>query len=157
MRLPNKGEEVTIQRPGFPLNDVKAIIVGVGSALDTNGFYAADAEFVEPTDWPVHLSVRVVSAQISNPILVPLSAVWWDTEGASNVWLVMENNVIRPQIVTTGRAIGDRVEIEAGLISLQRFVSKSTEGLKTGQSVTAVVATPTSSEPLADDGHGHSH
>ena len=161
MRLPREDEEVTIQRPGFPLDDVTATIVGVGLSLDTNGFYAADAEFTETTDWPVHLSVRVVSSQSGNPVLVPMKAVWWDAEGIANVWLVMENNVIRPQAVTVGRAVGDRVEIEEGLISGQRFVSKPTEGLKTGQSVTEVVATPSSgateSLPEGDDGHGHSH
>ena len=161
MRLPREGEEVTVQRPGFPLDDVTAKIVGVGLSLDTNGFYAADAEFTEVVDWPVHLSVRVVSSQSGNPVLIPMKAVWWDAEGIANVWLVMENNVIRPQAVTVGRAVGDRVEIEEGLISGQRFVSKPTEGLKTGQSVTEVVATPSSgvAEPLpeGDDGHGHSH
>lgn len=161
MRLPSEGDEIMVKRPGFPLEDVKARIVGVGLALDANGFYAADAEFIDPVDWPVHVSVRVVSARTGNPVLVPLSSVWWDAEGMSNVWLVMENDVIRPQAVIVGRAVGDRVEVEEGLLSGQRFVSKPTEGLKTGQSVTEVVATPSSgaTEPLpeGDDGHGHSH
>lgn len=161
MRLPSEGEEIIVKRPGFPLDDVKARIVGVGLALDENGFYAADAEFVEPIDWPVHLSVRVVSFETGNPVLVPLSAVWWDAEGAANVWLVMENNVIRPQAVVVGRAVGDRVEIEEGLTSGQRYVTKPTDGLKTGQSVTETVATPSTETneqlPEGDDGHGHSH
>lgn len=159
MRTPQAGEEVQIERPGFPLTPVKAKIIGVGLALDQQGSYSADAEFLTPTDWPVHASVRVIGKQSNNSILVPLTAIWWNEKGVSQVWLVTESNVIRPQEVKVGRAIGDRIQVEEGLDSGSRFVMKAAADLKTGQSVTELApqaAKQPSAEP-AGDGHGHSH
>ncbi len=160
VRVPMVGEEVKIELPGFPFGGKKANVIGVGSALDEKGFYAADAEFVEATDWPVHASIRVTPlVQGSVPILVPFSALWWDDQGLSNVWLVMENGKIRPQPVTVGKAIGDRVEIGEGLETGSRFVARAHDGLKTGQSITDLSQQTTKedeTEPVGD-GHGHSH
>lgn len=161
MRLPEVGEEVGIERPGFPLTPVKAKVIGVGLALDQNGSYAADAEFSELTEWPVHTSVRVIGKQLGGVVLAPLTAIWWNEKGEAQVWLVMENNVIRPQAVKVGRAIGDRIEIENGLAVGDRFVSKAHSDLKTGQSVTDLAA-KTAAEAAAapkpaGDGHDHEH
>ncbi len=159
MRTPSAGEEVQIERPGFPLTPVKAKIIGVGLALDQQGSFSADAEFVTPTDWPVHASVRVVGTQSNQIVLVPLTAIWWNEQGVAQVWLVTENNVIRPQEVKVGRAVGDRIQIEAGLEVGSRFVIKTTPELKTGQSVSelsAKTSKPAVAEPEGD-GHGHAH
>ncbi len=135
-RIPTVDEEVKIERPGFPLTPLKAKVIGVGLALDQNGSYAADAEFIDVTDWPVHTSVRVIGKQLGQVVLAPLTAIWWNEKGVAQVWLVMENNVIRPQEVKVGRAIGDRIEIESGLNVNDRFVMKANSDLKTGQSIT---------------------
>lgn len=160
VRTPLVGEEVKIELPGFPFGGKKAKVVGIGLALDEKGFYAADAEFTEASDWPVHASVRVTpTVQVAAPILVPFTALWWDDKGASNVWLVMENGKIRPQPVKVGKAVSDRVEVTEGLEIGSRFVMRTHAGLKTGQSVSEISETTkqeNSTEP-AGDGHDHSH
>lgn len=160
MRTPLVGEEVKVELPGFPFGGKKAKVVGIGLALDEKGFYAADAEFTEAVDWPVHASARVTpTIQIAAPILVPFTALWWDDKGASNVWLVMENGKIRPQPVKVGKAVSDRVEVTEGLEIGSRFVMRTHAGIKTGQSVSEISQTTkqeAGTEP-AGDGHDHSH
>lgn len=159
-RTPLVGEEVKIELPGFPFGGKNAKVAGVGLALDEKGFYAADAEFTEAVDWPVHASVRVnPTVQTAAPVLVPFTALWWDDQGSSHVWLVMENGKIRPQPVKVGKALGDRVEVEEGLEIGSRFVARVHAGLMTGQSVAEITQAAKqegATEP-ADDGHGHSH
>ncbi len=157
MRAPITGQEIKIERPGFPLEGKKGKIVGVGLALDSNGAYMADADFLEKIDWPVHASVRVISEMTTKSILVPFTAIWWNEKGEANVWLVMENNIIRPRIVRVGRAVGDRVEIEDGLEAGERYVVKTVPTLKTGQSITELTTVKTETDEPAGDGHGHSH
>ncbi len=157
---PSVGDLVTIERPGRSFAGVKAKVVGVGTALDENGSYAADAEFLFPTDWPVHASVRVVPDAVgSTSVLVPLGAVWKDDQGTANVWLVMENGVIRPQPILIGRTVGDRIEALEGLQNGDRYVATAAGGLKTGQSVNAPAggAEKTGEPAEGGDGHGHSH
>ncbi len=156
LRAPEVGEEITIERPGFPLSGIKAKVVGVGLALDVNGSYTADAEFITVVNWPVHASVRVISNQSGGSILIPFTAVWWNDKGESQIWLVMENNVIRPRAVKVGRAVGDKIEIEDGLEAGERFVARASADLKTGQSIMGTITTTEKTEP-AGDGHGHSH
>lgn len=159
-RSPAVGESILVERPGFPFNGEKAEVVGVGIALDDNGFFAADAEFLKPVDWPVHSSVRVIVTRGDARVLVPFTAVWWDDSGASNVWLVMENGVIRSQAVKIGRAVGDRVEVEDGLKPGDQFVSKASPDLKTGTSVYQAVEKKegdAKESKASGDGHGHTH
>lgn len=157
MRAPIAGQEIKVERPGFPLEGKKAKIVGVGLALDSNGAYVADAEFLEKIDWPVHASVRVISEITTRSVLVPFTAVWWNDNGEANVWLVMENNVIRPRVVRVGRAIGDRVEIEDGLTAKEKYVIKTLSTLKTGQSINELTTIKKEVIEPVGDGHGHSH
>ncbi|MSU75595.1 MAG: hypothetical protein EXS55_03720 [Candidatus Magasanikbacteria bacterium] len=156
LQTPEVGEEIAIERPGFPLNGVKAKVVGIGLSLDANGSYSADADFLTPINWPVHASVRVIASHSNQSILVPFTAVWWNDKGIANVWLVMENNVIRPRAVKVGRAVGDKIEIEDGLEVSERFVARATLDLKTGQSIVGTVTAPEKTAPTGD-GHGHSH
>ncbi len=155
---PAVGDTVVIERPGRAFAGIDAKVVGVGASLDENGSYAADAEFLSPTDWPVHASVRVIpKARASSAVLVPLGAVWKDEEDATHVWLVMENGVIRPQPVLIGRTLGDRVEALEGLQNGDRFVARAESTLKTGQSVNATAEAREAEPTEAGDGHGHSH
>lgn len=160
-RRPDVGEEVAVERPGFPLDKARAKVTGVGPALDANGAYAAEADFIEGVDWPVHSSVRVVSsADKDGGILIPFSAVWWSDGGATNVWLVMENDVIRPQPIRAGRAVGDRIEVEEGLQIGDHYVLRPTPELKTGDSVLQAEGKQEAKEENAaagGDGHGHAH
>ena len=120
----------------------------------------ADADFVEPVDWPVHASVRVLaSADQSGQALVSLSAVWWDDDGHPTVWLVTEENRIRPQEVKTGRTLGDKIEILEGLAQGSRIVSKATSDLEAGTQLDQLSSTTENKteEQPEGDGHGHAH
>jgi len=157
---PQAGETLTVIRPGFPKDGKKIKLVGIGVSLDSNGSFLADADFVEPVDWPVHASVRVLpSAAQGDQLLVSLSAVWWDDDGHPTVWLVTEENRIRPQEVKTGRTLGDKVEILEGLAQGSRIVSKATSDLKAGtqlDQLSSATENKTEEQPEGD-GHGHAH
>lgn len=160
--VPEVGDPVRIERPGFPFSPEEGRIVGVGLALDDGGFFAADAEFVDPPDWPVHAPVRVIVPRQDARVLIPFSALWWDDAGAANVWLVTETGIVRPQPIAIGRALGDRVEVREGLESGSVFVVKAAEGIKTGMSVHDAATRRTEAagqaeEAAGGDGHGHSH
>ncbi len=157
---PKAGETLTVIRPGFPKDGKKIKLAGIGVSLDSNGSFLADADFVEPIDWPVHASVRVLaSAAQSGQALVSLSAVWWDDDGHPAVWLVTEENRIRPQEVKTGRTLGDKIEILEGLAQGSRIVSKATSDLKAGTQLDQLSSTPknkTEDQPQ-DESQPHGH
>ena len=158
MRIPEAGEDVFVERPGFANTNVKAKIVGVGLALDVAGSYTADAEFIEPTNWPVHASVRVTAKDTDTSIFVPMGAVWFDDRGATHVWLVTENNKIRPQVVKIGRSFGDKIEVEEGLNLGDRYIAKAQTGMETGQSAeTTKPVTEKTAQPKEEGGDGHAH
>lgn len=157
---PQSGDALTVIRPGFPKDGKQIKLAGIGISLDGNGSFLADADFVEPVDWPIHASVRVLAANSQGgQSLVSLSAVWWDEGGKSNVWLVTEEGNIRPQEVKTGRTLGDKIEVLEGLSQGTRIVSKATAELKTGMKLNQISSgqTPAATQEPEGDGHGHAH
>lgn len=160
MRVPEAGEIISVERPGFAVSNVKAKVTGAGLALDTVGSYTVDAEFIEPNTWPVHASIRVTTNHKDEHVFVSMTAVWFDDAGAANVWLVMENNKIRPQGVKIARTFGDKVEVEDGLNVGDRYVAKAQAGMKTGQSIEAAPSTTQQTQPkpaVTDESQPHSH
>lgn len=156
---PKAGDVLTVIRPGFP-GDVKKIkLAGIGLSLDGVGSFVADADFMESVDWPTHASVRVISSlEDRDQMFASLSALWWDASGKSFVWLVTEENRIRPQEVKTGRAIGDKIEISEGLVQGNKIVLKATSDLKTGMQLSQIQKNDDqkNQEPSAtEDTHGH--
>ena len=160
--LPKKGDVVTITKPGEPFNKQVATITGVGTALDDNGQFVAEAFFDEVVDWPVHAQVRVQpEIMTSNQIFIPLSAVWFDTKGVTSAWIADNQNKITAYNITTGRAVGDRIEIKEGLQNGDRLVIQPKPDFKNGDTIqesgsndaqnTGEEVTP------AGDGHGHEH
>lgn len=135
MRLPEKGEELTVERPGFPMTPEKATVIGIGLSLDENGSYQADAKFSRMISWPVNASVRVIPSIQKKSILIPLSAVWWSEEEKSYLWAVDENNMIYPKAITLGKAFGDRIEVEEGFEAGERFIPSPTMDIEESQMV----------------------
>jgi multidrug efflux pump subunit AcrA (membrane-fusion protein) len=131
--LPKADEKLTVELLGFPLEKRTATITGVGTALDDQGFLVAEANFTEAVNWPTHSQVKVFPIDTASSPLIPLSAIWWNEQMQPSVWLVMENNIIRPQEVVVGRTIGSRVEISDGLTTGDRFVPIAKTDLKAGQ------------------------
>lgn len=160
MRVPEAGDMISIERPGFAVSNVKAKVTGAGLALDSVGSYTVDADFTEANTWPVHASVRITTDHKDEHVFIPMTAVWFDDAGASNVWLVTESNKVRPQEVKIGRTFGDKVEIEDGLNVGDRYIAKAQVGLKTGQSVEASTPSKPESPSAAtttNESQPHSH
>jgi len=136
LAIPETGTELTIMRPGFP-NEIKKVkFIGAGTALNSNGSYSADAQFIGQIDWPVRASVRVMPPiGFISDIVVPLASVWWDNKAQAQIWLVTEENRIRPQQIKIGRTLGNKLEVLEGLEKGNRFVSKITLGLTAGQAI----------------------
>lgn len=156
--LPKKGDIVTITRPGLPFAKQEAEISGVGTALDDNGHYVVEAYFEEIVDWPVHAAVRVqANYQAANQILVPLSAVWFDNEGVTSVWVADEKNKLFAYNVKTGRAIGDRIEILEGLQKGDKLVLQPQDDFKNGDTIQEVGVSNTERKEMEPEGDGHGH
>lgn len=158
--LPTVGEEIQIKRPGYPYVTYTATITGVGTAIDQTGSYTAEAVFSDVTDLPVHSKVRVVATnQKTQGIFIPVSALWFDEAGKSNIWQVNEQGIANPLVVETGRAIGDKVEIINGLTRTQKYVSQVNPEIKSGVKVSQTKQAGTGEEVNEEsgDGHGHEH
>lgn len=132
MRLPSNikspviGEIFSVVRSGFPMDIRKAKLIGIGNALDTEGALMADAILLEPTDWPVGASLRVLPTESSEGMLIALSSVWFDANGAPNVWAVSEAGRVYAQTITIGRTIGADIEVYDGLVTGTSYIVKPT-------------------------------
>lgn len=136
LAVPEPGARLTMLRSGYPRDGKIVQLIGTGTALDGNGAFVADAEFIDPVDWPVHITVRVMPPPGSMAAtLVPFAAVWWDDSAQANVWLVTEEEKIRPQPVKTGKVLGDKIEVIEGLQPGNRYVAKVTDGLVPGMAL----------------------
>ncbi len=160
LSIPEPGTILTIMRPGYPQDEKKVILIGTGTALNGNGAYVADAKFMDPVDWPVRISVRVMPQHgLITSTLIPFDAVWWDEHAQANVWLVTEEEKIRPQQIKTGRTLGDKIEVSEGLQQGNRYVAKITEGLVQGMTLKGAQIKdnqePEKQNDEYDDGHDH--
>ncbi len=160
--LPKVDDIVTISRPGMPLAKEKAKITGVGTALDDNGHYVVEAFFEKIVDWPVHSSARVqLDNQFTTQIFIPLSAVWFDNEGITSVWIADNQNKITAYNVKTGRAVSDRIEILEGLRKDDKVVLRPQSSFRNGDFIKETeVNTQRNAPPAAEsagDGHAHEH
>ncbi len=157
VEIPKKGQEVKIIRPGFSKDIRSAIITGVGTGLDGNGSFMADARIDGELEWPAHLSVRVVpEKRTSQTIAVPFEAVFWDEENHPHVWLVGDGGVITSRAVKTGRTFGDAVEILQGLALGDTYVPQASENIIEGMKIEEAAIPDATSTPDGD-GHGHTH
>lgn len=155
--VPKRGETIRVVRPGFAKDIRTATIIGVGTALDGNGSFMADARFEGGITWPAHLSVRVIpEKRATQTIAVPFDAVFWDEENHPHVWLVDKEGVTTSRPVRTGRTFGDAVEILEGLALGDTYVSLASDDIKEGMRIEETVTKVESSVPEGD-GHGHSH
>jgi multidrug efflux pump subunit AcrA (membrane-fusion protein) len=129
MRLPNNikkpkvGEILSVIRPGFSKDVRKARLIGVGSSLDENGSYMADAIFTEEVDWPAGASVRVLVPESSEGIIVKSSAVIFSEDGGKPyVWGLTEAGRVFKRSIIIGRIIGENTEVYEGLKNGDRYI-----------------------------------
>lgn len=156
VEVPKKGDMVKIIRPGFAKDVRTATITGVGTALDSNGAFMADARVAGDLEWPAHLSVRVVpEKRVSQTIVVPFDAVFWNAENQPRVWLVALNGIITSRAVKTARTFGDAVEILTGLEKGDTYISFASENITEGMKIEETIKE--SGEPPAPEGDGHEH
>ncbi|MBI2120213.1 MAG: HlyD family efflux transporter periplasmic adaptor subunit [Parcubacteria group bacterium] len=136
MRLPNNvrkpkiGEIFSVIRPGFANDARKARLVGIGSSLDENGSYMADAIFTEAIDWPAGASVRVIIPSNSLAITIKSSAVVFGEGGKPYVWGVTEAGRVFKKPITIGRIMGENTEAYEGLKNGDRYVVLPTSDIR---------------------------
>lgn len=158
VEVPKKGDTVKVIRPGFAKDVRTATIVGVGTALDGNGAFMADARVQGTLEWPAHLSVRIVpEKRTSQTIAVPFDAVFWDEVNHPHVWTVKEGGIVASQAVKTGRTFGDAVEILEGLTLGDTYIAEATENITEGMRIEDAAATEQPAAAPEGDGHGHAH
>lgn len=147
MRIPNNiqkpkiGELLSVVRPGFETNIQKAKLVGVGSSLDEDGSYMADAIFTGATNWSIGASVRVLEPASSSAILIKYSSVVFDESGIPSVWAVSEADRIFRKKITIGRTLGDSVEVYTGLQNNDRYIENPTPDIKEDMFLDEIIKT----------------
>lgn len=129
MRTPTIGQEFFVTRSGFPQVMPRARLIGVGNALDETGSVMADALLLEPVDWPVGVSLRVLLPASSDTLELLLSSVWWDAQGGAKVWAVSSAGRVYGQKVSLGRTLGEKVEIYSGLLRGDRYIVQPSSGI----------------------------
>ncbi|MDQ3076396.1 MAG: biotin/lipoyl-binding protein [bacterium] len=161
---PKSGDILTVVRPGFLDTKIKIKVIGVGVSLDTNGSYMADAQFVEPTDWPVHASVRVIPNNTSSTTaVIPFTAIFWSDDGVTRVWTVTIENKLLSKEITAGRTFGDTVEITTGLSNGDMVVTRPIPDMKEGMLVSVSgadvpqVEKKSEHKEVQDESQPHSH
>jgi multidrug efflux pump subunit AcrA (membrane-fusion protein) len=129
IRKPEIGTIFYVTRPGFPESMPKVKLIGVGNSLDDTGSVMADALFLEPIDWPVGISLRVVAGIDTETLEIPLSSLWWDASGGANIWAVSKGGRIYAKKVSLGRTLGERIEVYSGLSRGEEYVVKPVPGI----------------------------
>ncbi len=122
IRKPAVGEMLFAVRPGFPTDIRRVKITGIGISLDEMGSYMADATLIDRADWPIGASVRVIAPQNSSAPVIKLSSVWWNEEGAPNVWGVSEAGRIFSKKIIIGRTLGTLIEVYEGIKNGDRYI-----------------------------------
>jgi hypothetical protein len=145
IRKPEIGQEFFVTRSGFPQVMPRAKLIGVGNSLDDTGSVMADAILVEPVDWPVGVSLRIMMPSLSDTIEIALGSVWWDAKGGANVWGVSPAGRVYGKKVTLGRTLGEKVEVYSGLLRGERYIVKPVPGITEDMLVDDVKA-PSSGE-----------
>jgi multidrug efflux pump subunit AcrA (membrane-fusion protein) len=154
IQKPAIGEILSVTRPGFGSDIQKVRLVGIGSSLDS-GSYMADAVFLEPTKWPVGISVRVLAPVSSSSVFIKYSSLFWSEEGSPTVWAVSEADRIFAQKVVIGRTMGALVEVYTGLKNGDRYVLNPTPDIKENMFLGDVAGSSPSKEHDASEADEH--
>lgn len=142
VKAPEIGSPLSVVRTGFPQDVRKAKLIGIGNALDETGSVVADALLVEPTDWPIGASLRVVASSGNSTFFVPLSAIWWNAKGDPNVWAISDTGRVHAKQLTLGRTVGADIEVYSGLADGDRYITKPTSGITEGMLFDDLNASP---------------
>lgn len=124
VKTPEIGALLSVVRTGFSQDVRKAKLLGLGNALDETGSLVADAVLLEPADWPVGASVRVMPSAETKTFFIPLSSIWWNAQGEPNVWAVSYRGRIYAKKITLGRTVGAEIEVYSGLSTGDRYIIK---------------------------------
>lgn len=77
-----------------------------------------------------------ISQKINNSILIPVNAVQYDTQGS---WVYTVNSDKKANVtrITTGRNIGNKIEIKDGLVEGNILITRGFVGLRPGKKVSS--------------------
>lgn len=139
IQKPQIGELLSVMRPGFGTDIQKARLIGVGSSLNENGSYMADAVFTENTKWSVGASVRILAPASSSAVLIKYSSVFWGEGGSPTVWAISEADRIFSKKIIIGRTLGDSIEVYEGLANGDRYIAAPTSEIKEDMLLSEIV------------------
>lgn len=132
---------ITVTRPGFPLDKIEARVTGVGTVLEANGAYVAEAAFGASPNWPINASVRVFPMGGGYAeMFIPLTAISWDESGTPRVWIVDAKNRLNSRPVHTGRVVGTKIAIKEGLVPGEKYAVSADPEFREGASIEEVAA-----------------
>lgn len=138
---PPANMKITVTRPGFPLDKVEARVTGVGTVLDANGAYVAEAVFNSYPNWPINASVRVFpTGESYAEMFIPLTAIYWDELGTSRIWIVSTSDRLNSRPVHTGRVVGTKIAIREGLALGEKYAASADPEFREGVLVEEVNA-----------------
>ena len=155
IQMPPIGEIFSVVRTGFPEDAHKAKLIGIGNAIDPEGALMADAILLEPTVWPVGASLRILSPESMEHIVIKLSSVWFNAAGKPNVWAVSEAGRVFAKEITIGRTIGADIEVYDGLIFGERYLVKPTSGMRENMLIENIASDTSETGSKADVSNPH--
>ncbi|MEK7584588.1 MAG: hypothetical protein AAB490_05060, partial [Patescibacteria group bacterium] len=118
--------------------------------------YMADAEILEPVDWPSDASVRVSASQSSSTPVIKHSSVWWNDVGEPFIWAVSEADRIFAKKITIGRTLGTFIEVYDGLKNGDRYVASHESGIREDMLLEELVPKESGANQPATSGGGDS-
>jgi RND family efflux transporter MFP subunit len=136
-----EGQEVVFSVDGLPGREFRGRVHRVNplvNSSDRSGRIQAEVENGEGLlKGGLFARGRVVLEEREDVLVLPRNALLrWDIEqGKARVFVVDEGGVARSRRITTGLAVGDRVEVSAGLTDSDRVVVRGGFNLREGDRV----------------------
>jgi len=155
---PKTGQILSVVRPGFGTDVQKVQLIGVGSSIDSDGSYMADAVFTKTTQWSIGASVRIFAPTNSSTVLIKNVSVIWSEGGVPTVWAVSVADRIFAKKITIGRTIGDSVEVYTGLKNGDRYISDPAPDIKENMFLSELIKiSPKEDDSSIPDKSGEDH
>ncbi len=131
----NTGDSVTVEDNG---DTYRGTISSIGTAVDsTKGLFKVEAQLFVGSDsnlsTGVSVSLSVVNAAVTDGILIPYDAVYYENNQAY-VYCIQDGTAVRVD-VTTGLYDNDTIVIESGIEAGDEVVVSWASGLKDGAEI----------------------
>ena len=146
-------DEVIVYDPEKPFQKLKAVVVGVGGAVNKNGLKVVQIQLPKNANINSNQTIRMRLKKDTN-LEVPLSSVSV-VEDKSYVWKVVDSKLFRTSVVL-GTIVDNKVKVESGLSEGEVIAARVSSDYQEGMSI-EIKSTGASGQPVNEDGHAHEH